>query len=327
MPPIQEITLNLTDLGIELKGSDWLVANKQQTSFYHVLYDNENLRKIALALQQNHLVIHEYNRADLFQHLHTVIDHNEYSIEVVFELLKYLVNEDSLLVWNFVSPTLELLSSNLYGTASFELFQQFAKQIIGPIYHKIFPIGQASAKIIFDKLHMSVLHMACKVNIPDCLAFTRQLGFDYIFHNIEFENYTNDFVSKDTVLCLACKYLSDEEFNAIVRIMSTTDHNVNQYGHILNNLRCTQNEAQIRTYLDLFLGANSTQFVPDQDESLIYVAYLFRDNMVARRVIWQYISDHYESLVWSLRFVGIFNRMAEFVPPQERSQVLTNYSS
>ncbi|XP_037811881.1 uncharacterized protein LOC119603780 [Lucilia sericata] len=321
MPPIQEVTLNLSDFGIELKEDDWLVVNKQQTGFYHVLYDDENLRRIAHALQQNHLVIHEFNRADLFQNLHSLIEHNEFSIDVIFELLKYLINEDNLLVWNFVSPTVELLERNLYGTPSHELFKQFLKQIIGPIYHKLISHAHSSGKMITDKLHTPLLRMACIVDLPECLEYTRQLGFDYIFQNIEFETDNNDFfVTKDTVLCSACRYLSNEEFNSIIKVVSATDRNTKQYEDILYNLRCTQNSAQIRYYLDIVFGANSTQFIPNQSESLIYVVYLFRTNMMARGVIWQYISKHYEYLVRSPSFVDIFNRIAEFVPTHRRSQ-------
>lgn len=317
MPPRQEVTIKLSDFGIELKPDDWLIVNKQQTGFYHVLYDDENLRKIAQALQENHQIIHEFNRADLFQNLHSLIEHNEFSIDVVFELLKYLIHEDNLLVWNFVSPTVELLERNLYGSPSHEPFKQFMKQIIAPIYQKFISNGHTSGKMIKDKLHTPLLRVACIVDLPECLEYTRHLGFDIIFQNIEIENDFNDyFVTKDTVLCMACRHLSNDEFDAIVRVIASR-----QNDDILYNLRCTQNAAQIRHYLDIVFGANSTHFVEDQRESLIYVAYLFHTNLIARGVIWQYISENYESLVKSPAFVDIFNRIAEFVPRHRRSQV------
>lgn len=322
MPPLQEITLNLTDYAIELSADDWLVVNKQQTGFYHVLYDVENLLRIAKALQKDHLVIHEFNRADLFQNLHSQIEHNEFSIEVILELFKYLTNEDNLLVWNFVTPTVELLENNLFGTSYHEPLKLFLQKIIGPIYQKLISVTHTSGKMITDKLHTPILQMACLVDLPECLEYTWKLTYDFIYKNINFDTDFNDyFLTKDTVLCSGLRYITPCDFDYIARMLASSGHNENRYEDILYNLRCTQTPEQIRLYLDMVFGPNNTQYIPDESESLLYVAYMFRTNMMSREIVWQYINDHYETLVRSVSFVDIFNRISEFVMTDKRTQV------
>ncbi|XP_043071150.1 puromycin-sensitive aminopeptidase-like protein isoform X2 [Drosophila grimshawi] len=115
MPPLMEHTLSLEELNLKLAGSDWLIVNKQQTGFYHVLYDTDNLQAIARQLQQNHTVIHAINRAALFQDLAPQVERNEIeSVDVLFDLFKYLEFEDDLAPWSQVADTMEFLDCKLF---------------------------------------------------------------------------------------------------------------------------------------------------------------------------------------------------------------------
>lgn len=329
MPPVQEQILNATDLGIAVEDNDWLIVNKLQTGFYHVLYDDENLRRIARALQENHLIINELNRADIFYCLQPLIDHSEIDrIDVIFELMRYLSHEDELMVWNYVQAPVEFFERHLDGTASHEHYKQFVRHLVRPIYLKYFPSIHEARQAISEKTgsehtsRQNLLKMACLVDLTECLDYARQLAFDYIFQEIEFVTSKEDYyVVTGDVLCYGLRYLTDDEFNDILKVLAATKRDTIFFDDIIISLRCTQNPVHIRTYLDMIIGANASDYITNPNDSALNVKRLSRSNGKSRSVIRQYIANNYKSLIEFPYFTEVFNIMSEYVPTQHLSQV------
>ncbi|XP_073820885.1 aminopeptidase N [Musca autumnalis] len=328
MPPVERQVLNVSELGIILGTSDWLIVNKQQTGFYHVLYDDENLRRIAMALQENHLDIHEFNRADIFYCLQPLLDHNEVeNVNVIFELLSYLNHEEELLVWNFVQTSVELFGRHLDNTAPHEHYKQFVRHLVRPIYLKYFPSIHEARQAISEEAgsehtsRQNILKMACQVDLTECLDYARQLAFDYIFQQIEFVTSKEDFyVVTGDVLCYGLKYLTDDEFHDVVGVLVNTNHDTMFFDDIIIALRCTQNPVHIRLYLDMIIGPNATEFIVNPNDSALNVKRLSRTNVKSRSILRQYIANNYRSLMQQPYFTEIFNIMAEYVPTTHSQQ-------
>ncbi|XP_061386744.1 aminopeptidase N [Musca vetustissima] len=328
MPPVAKQELNVSQLGIQLEPNDWLIVNKQQSGFYHVLYDDENLRRIAKALQDNHLDIHPINRADIFYCLQPLLDHNEVeNVDVIFELLSYLSHEEDLLVWNFVQATVELFERHLDNTASHEHYKQFVRYLVRPIYLKYFPSIHEARQALSEKTgsehtsRQNLLKMACHVDLTECLDYARQLAFDYIFEQIAFVSSKEDYyVVTGDVLCYGLKYLSDDEFKNVVGVLEATNRDTMFFDDIIIALRCTQNPSHIRQYLDMIIGVNASNFIINPNDSALNVKRLSRANGRSRSIIRQYIANNYKILMEYPYFTEIFNIMAEYVPSTHSHQ-------
>uniref|UniRef100_A0A1A9W2N7 Aminopeptidase n=1 Tax=Glossina brevipalpis TaxID=37001 RepID=A0A1A9W2N7_9MUSC len=316
MPPVKEITLSVSDLNIKLSNDDWLIVNKQQTGFYHVLYDDENLMKIVQALQENHLLIHELNRADIFQNIQPRIEHYDIqSAQEIFELLKYLHYEESLLVWNFATPIAELLGRNLYGTATQQLYKKFIQFLVAPVYNRLFnrPIIDEELTIMELTTQQSILSLACEFDLPECLKYTQRLAEDRIIHDIQVNN--NSFMS-DAVICAGMRYLNDSQFDAALKVLS----NSASQDYLLYALPCTQNENHIQKYLKYLISEDIIEINMNISDSLINIFYMFKSNMAARPIIWRFIEHNYKLIIHAPFFLEMFNRLSEYVHTEHLKQ-------
>ncbi|KAH8342030.1 hypothetical protein KR059_009357 [Drosophila kikkawai] len=322
MPPQSQYSVTLEDLKMQLGGRDWIIVNKQQTGFYHVHYDTDNLRAIARQLQTNHTLIHPVNRAALFRDLKPLIEHNEIEqVDVLFEMLKYLEFEEDMLPWNQVADTIEFLRRNLFGTASEKLFNEFVRRLVNPIFRRLYldPATEHVSNSALDAGQV-IVQMACLADSQECLEYTRRLTKEYIFKKINLTNDWDYYATYDTVLCMGVRYLSDRDFYAVIDMMQAADRNTVYYDDMIYSLRCTQSHRHLLYYLEVLLGENSTHWILSDPEAMMYLSYVYKSNLAARPVIWQYIDRNYKLLCRSPNFVEIFNQIAEFVPRQQRPQ-------
>ncbi|XP_017494891.1 PREDICTED: aminopeptidase N-like isoform X2 [Rhagoletis zephyria] len=324
MPPVTEVTLNASELGIELRPDDWLIVNKQQTGFYHVLYNDANLWLIAKQLHDNHTHIHPLNRAAIFQDLGPLIENNEIqSVDVIFELLQYLQYEENLIPWNQVADTIVFLGKNLFGTLSHKMYNHFVRQLIRSMFIRLFEMPLHENLTNTDLLaRQKIMEMACLVDLKECLDYTHNQAHEYIFGNVKFGNDMSYYAMYETILCLGVKYLSDMEFNAILDLFAKTERDTLWYDDLIYSLRCTQSQSHLRQYLNLMLGGNSTKSIMNDSESMMYLFYLFKSNIAARPVMWEFFESNYRVLCRSQMFVENFNRIAEYMTRVHREQFL-----
>ncbi|SPP82967.1 aminopeptidase N isoform X1 [Drosophila guanche] len=320
IPPQTQHSLSLAELNLQLTGRDWLIVNKQQTGFYHVHYDTDNLRAISRQLRHNHTLIHPVNRAALFRDLKPQIEHTELEdIDVVLDMLKYMEFEEDLLPWNQVADTIDFVRRNLFATSSLELFNEFVRQLVTPTFRRLFR-DKTSGEVPNSDLDagQAILLMACLADLPECLDHTRTLAKEYIFKRINVTNESEYFAMYDSILCLGVRYLSDKDFYGVIGMMQAADRSSIYYDDLIYSLRCTQSHSHLLYFLELLLGENSTHLILSDPESMMYLSYLYKSNMEARSVIWQYIDRNYKLLCRSPNFVENFNQIAEFVPRQQK---------
>ncbi|XP_017124130.1 aminopeptidase N [Drosophila elegans] len=317
MPPQAQYSVPLEDLNIHLSGRDWIIVNKQQTGFYFVHYDTDNLMAIARQLQANHSVIHPVNRAGLFRDLKPLIEHNEIEqVDVVFEMLKYLELEEDILTWNEVADSIDCLSQNLFGTSSQKHFNEFVRRLVTPIFRRVY-VDQ-TANISLDRGNR-ILHMACLADLPECLEYTRRLAKEYIINKINLTTDSEYYGTYDTVLCMGVRYLSDRDFHRVIDVLKAADRGSEYYDDMIYALRCTQSHRHLLHYLEVLLGESSSHMILTEPEAMMYILYVFKSSQSTRPVIWQYIDRNYRLVCRSPNFVEDFNQIAEFVPRHQRT--------
>ncbi|XP_062123578.1 aminopeptidase N isoform X1 [Drosophila sulfurigaster albostrigata] len=329
MPPMSEHTVSFNELHLELGGRDWLIVNKQQTGFYHVIYDMDNLLAIARQLQRNHSVIHLRNRAALFQDLAPLVSNNEIeSMDVFFELLKYLEFEDQVMPWTRASSTINFLFQALYDTTSISLFNQFMRRLIASSFQRLLRLLESGESPLEFLSFEDFLHIACRAEIPECLIYTQKLAHDYIFKNSSLEVDYPDyyFAMHDVILCMGLRHQSYEEFEKLLSVLKTTQPDSMLYDDLIYALRCTQNRQHMLHYLTMLVGDNFTYSIMNEKDFMNYVIYLFKTNAASRPVIWHFIDGNYKMLSRSTHFVQLFNEIAEYVPESQRARFAVLHS-
>ncbi|XP_044314601.1 LOW QUALITY PROTEIN: aminopeptidase N [Drosophila rhopaloa] len=319
MPPQSQYSVALADLNMQLSGRDWIIVNKQQTGFYLVHYDTDNLMAIARQLQANHSVIHKVNRAGLFRNLKPQIEHNDIEqVDVVFEMLKYLELEQDILTWNEAADSIDRLSENLVGTASHKLFNEFVCRLVTPIFRRVYV--EQNANISLDQGNR-ILHTACLADLPECLGYTRNLAKEYFINKVNFTTDSEYYGTYDTVLCMGVRYLSDPDFHRVIDVLKAADRGSENYDDMIYALRCTQSHRHLLHYLEVMLGEGSTHLILSEPEAMMYIVYVFKSSSASRPVIWQYIERNYMLICRSPNFVEHFNQIAKFVPRHQRLNV------
>lgn len=325
MPPVPEVTLTLTELRMALQPNDWFIVNKQQTGFYHVLYDVNNLQAIAKQLRDNHTVIHPLNRAAIFQDLSPLIENNEMnSVDVIFELLKYLQYEEEFIPWNSVADVVNFFTKNLYGTSTHSLYKRFIRRLVGPMFRKLHRISTSNIRHTVSEIQtrQKVLEMACNADLPECLELTRVMAHEIIVRETTaFDEDTNYFGMQQSILCMGVKYLSDDEFNAVLNMLSKIDRETNWYNDLIWALACTENNVHLRQFLNVLMGENSTHIILNDNEAMMYLFYLYKSNIAARPTIWRFFDKNYKILCRSKLFVEHMNRIAEYSLKRYRADV------
>ncbi|XP_017058643.1 aminopeptidase N [Drosophila ficusphila] len=317
MPPQTHFSVALEDLNIQLGGKDWLIVNKQQTGFFQVHYDTDNLMAIARQLQANHSVIHPANRAAFFRDLKPLIEHNEIEqVQVVFEMLKYMEFEEDILTWTQVADSIECLTRNLFGTSSQKLFSEFVRRLVRPIFKRVY--GEESMNTHLDP-SKGILEMACQADLPECLEYARHLAKEFFINKINLPPETEYFAAFDTTLCLGMRYLSDQDFHRIIDMMKEADRESVFFEDVVYSLRCTQSHRHLLIYLETLVGDRSRLLNLTDPEAMMYL-FAFKSNPASRPVIWQYIDRNYRLLCQVANFVDNFNQIAEFVPRHQRPQ-------
>ncbi|KAH8346510.1 hypothetical protein KR084_001714 [Drosophila pseudotakahashii] len=318
MPPQSQYSVALEDLNIQLSGRDWIMVNKQETGFYLVHYDTDNLMAIARQLQANHSVIHRINRAGLFRDLKPLIEHNEIEqVAVVFEILKYLEFEEDMLTWNQVADSIECLTRNLFGTSSQNLFNEFVRRLVSPIFRRVYMEQNLNTSLDASN---GILQMACSADLPECLDYTRRVAKEYIINKINLTTDSEYFATYDTVMCMGARYLSDRDFNTVIDMLQEADRESVYYDDLIYALRCTQSHRHLNYYLEVLLGENSTHLILTEPEDMMYLLYVYKSNLASRPIIWQYIEGNYRRLCRSPNFLEHFKQLAGFVPRHQRMQ-------
>lgn len=107
----------------ELTNADWLIVNKLSSGFYRVLYDRENYRLIANALNEDILRFSVPDRASLIDDLYTFAENDLVAYDVVFEHIQYMKTEHFYEVWYTATQALTSIVRRFDGQTDNEVFR------------------------------------------------------------------------------------------------------------------------------------------------------------------------------------------------------------
>ncbi|XP_055840858.1 uncharacterized protein LOC129908421 [Episyrphus balteatus] len=291
MPPEEEVTVSLKDLNLNIKNSDWLVVDKQQTGIYHVFYDDKSMRLLAEALNNDHTKIHAFNRAKLLRDLE---DQNDLSVETFLEIIRYLKFEEDLLVWENAADLILNFYNKLLGSKSNEPLKFFIRGLVRKVFQRIFinPQKDPSMSVHEASFKEKILKIACEVDLSDCLKYTQKLTTDYFLNEL-----SDDHLKSDFTLCQGLKIAAFDEFKKLVMKVTTPDSSIVKFYEFLFSLKCVKSLENIQYFLETVSNNENATAVSSLNSPVLRRRYskntglsmLYLLNVEARPMIYEFL--------------------------------------
>lgn len=152
--------------------SEWVIFNKQQTSYYRVLYDEANYKLLAKQLNKDHNVIHVLNRAQLLDDLNEFVFSGRAKLSILLDFLSYLQRETAYAPWFSAQRMLFRLGHRLAGTKHFEAFRKFIVNITGTLYRSVGLDDLPNEEFMQKWLRSIFINLACEFGNEECLFST-----------------------------------------------------------------------------------------------------------------------------------------------------------
>ncbi|CAG9818441.1 unnamed protein product [Phaedon cochleariae] len=263
--PIQEQVIeNIAD------EKDWVIFNNEMAGIYKVNYDERNWDLITKYLQSEHYdEIPTLNRVQLLSDAADLAFVGNLKYDIFFELLKYLKAEREYLPWKAALGKTAGLTTHLKRSSTYGQYKEYMKQLLTPIYEQIggLEIPTSSAdKLDSIKLQVLVASKACKFEVANCIAHSRNL-----FNKVKENPQGNSIISKDlkgVVYCTSLKHGGEAEWDFLWKKYQTSNV-ATEKSTLLNALGCTNEIWLLKRYLEWSL--NDTK-IRRQDSSTVFSA-------------------------------------------------------
>ncbi len=153
--------------------NNWIVVNKQLTSYYRVQYDQSNYDLlIAEVNSENYKNIHVLNRAQLLDDAINLSKARYIDINIAFGFLNSLRNEidlpEAYAPWATAHNALTYLSGYLKGHESYNSFQSFVANISNAAYSNV-QVNAVETRHLHRIHRLSVSRWACLTGLQQCI--------------------------------------------------------------------------------------------------------------------------------------------------------------
>ncbi|XP_070135416.1 aminopeptidase Q isoform X2 [Drosophila bipectinata] len=129
--------LKTLELRHVIEPDEWILVNAEVAAPIRIFYDLRNWRLLAKALRENFTQVPEVSRAALLDDALHLSWAGYLPYSVTLDLMRYLRNETSHLVWQTAVSSLEKLQSIMYLTTGYRIFKLYMKQLVGPPFKEI----------------------------------------------------------------------------------------------------------------------------------------------------------------------------------------------
>ncbi|XP_055381350.1 uncharacterized protein LOC129611947 [Condylostylus longicornis] len=231
---------------------DWLILNKQLTSYYRVNYDDENWDLITKALKEDPNKIHKYNRAQLISDSYRLSLNKKLNINKFFNLLEYLPKEVEYSPWSVVDVAFQFYKNrfhdneDVYSNLQFFIFKNVEK-----IFEKL-GVHDNSTDRHFDKYVRTIaINWACAGGSEKCLDTTNERLKELVEKQTEIEPNL-----QSVIYCNGLKKSTEEQFNYLFkRLLKSNDQAERQL--IMSTLGCTHDKKSLKKFVESSIDENN----------------------------------------------------------------------
>lgn len=289
---------------------EWVIANKQQSGLYSVMYDDMNMKLIIEALIQNHTQIHPTNRALIFRDFGLNLD-SANTILIILYGIRYVENETDLHVKSELFEVFLKILKKIQGTDEYSYLVEYLRTYTLGISNGL----DLSSHLTYDKI--IIYRFICEINLNACASIN--IGID-----IFTKEYNINPIAPHELVCVAFKYIDDKSFEILLN--NVVANSTNKYlEYLLNFIPCLSHGTHISTFLSVFLNETETfasSYYSKFYRRLEYVSgSLFARNPISKHIIMDIMMNNYEQYFAHLKGVRLLERMAPYVSEDQSEKV------
>lgn len=153
--------------------TEWVLFNKQQTSYYRVMYDIRNWKLLIAELNSGpNNKIHPISRAQLLDDMKNFVESGRLPAHMLIEMVKYLKYESEYAPWVAGSEAILYLKEHLASTEGDDSFRKTAISIIRSSGKLIAAKVALSESHLLSETRAIVTELACRFGIETCSNVT-----------------------------------------------------------------------------------------------------------------------------------------------------------
>ncbi|XP_031340758.1 aminopeptidase N-like [Photinus pyralis] len=148
--------------------NDWIIANKKQTGYYRVNYDEKNWNLIKKALLGDHNKIDVLNRAQIIDDTFMLARSRQLAYDIPISIGLYLKQEKDYVAFYPFYRAIGYLDNILYSTNGRDKLKEYVNNVLQDTYKQLHFNENVNDKHT-DKLNrINVLNWICKMDHADC---------------------------------------------------------------------------------------------------------------------------------------------------------------
>lgn len=266
------------NLNIPWEDDDWIVFNLGDSSYYITNYDDDLWDRIIDALNNDHELIHFFNRGTLFADFHRfILQDFDIRATIFLRLMQSLPLEFDSHVWNRANLGLGIIEARLRGSEFHPEYLNYLQELMSQVYgERSFDDDQMATNLINEWSCLSGVQ-ECVNNALNVLIEVMETGST----NYEFDYQCNGLRAANGTIWTTFYY-------STVDSSSTEDRSA-----ALNDLLCTEDIGLVRFYLNQVL--NTTNNLSTSERELILTAAAVQHEISSYAVI-ELIEENLEAI-------------------------------
>ncbi|KAK4883356.1 hypothetical protein RN001_006675 [Aquatica leii] len=224
-----------------LNKDNWIIANKKETGYYRVNYDETNWDLITQTLMQSHLDIHVLNRAQLIDDSLNLAKTGRLKNDIAMKLVAYIKYEKDPIPWLTYNWNMQKLQSMFYYSPTYNTFKEYNFNIMKTVYNLVGYEEKLNESNLQKDLRNIVVNLLCKIDHPDCVNKSLNKLKQWIKTKMDLSEL------KSYTLCGAIKSGSQRYFDYLFNVLKHTNYPIN----IIKGLSCTKNIKNLYKLLKL----------------------------------------------------------------------------
>ncbi|KAG5305888.1 AMPN Aminopeptidase, partial [Pseudoatta argentina] len=314
-----ERSITLNDL--DVKPSQWIIFNVQETGYYRVNYDTENWKLIIKQLNniKNFKNISVINRAQLIDDALNLARAGKLDYDIAFNITSYLANETEYLPWKAAFRALSYLNNMLIKSRGYDKFRLHMLKLLDNAYKQLGFVDKLDdpQMTVFNRIN--ILNWACYLDHEHCVMKAVQY-FKY-WRNTPNPDINNPVPPnlKSVVYCTAIRVGGQSEWKfAWQRYLAANVESDKDL--LLQALSCTREIWLLSRYLDWAVTENSG--IRKQDATRVFES--VASNVAGRSLTFDYIRNKWMDL---RKYFGISSSISAMnaIIPSVAGNINTKY--
>ncbi|KAH8358874.1 hypothetical protein KR093_002950 [Drosophila rubida] len=251
---------------VKVQKGEWLLANKQSSTYCRVLYDEDNYYLIGIALVNETYKFHPRNRAQLLLDAYRFVDSSRLQHASLLHLMVYLKNEDQYAPWSVSNSIFNIYDQYLRGDAQYDHFRKFVIERVEGIFLKLGVNEQPGEHYLNNYLRVILISLACQVGSEECYQQSHNKLQQWLEQGIAIEPTV-----RTQVWCAGLRKPENSTFNAVLAQLFASNVATDRSLYI-SSLGCSTNAAQLKQFIGSSID-NSNSLSNSERRSLLNAAY------------------------------------------------------